>query len=106
LYAGPISARNILTNLIPNLARPEKPGLTYNSAAVNLNFPNQKDLSRTEQSYVGRTAVKVKYDWHQARTQEGGCRGCIPPTRPKQVLTWHLISLKIIAKTIFVLYIA
>jgi len=27
-----------------------------------------------------------------------GCRGCIPPTRPKEVLTWHLISLKIIAK--------
>jgi len=28
----------------------------------------------------------------------GGCRGCIPSTRPKKVLTWHLISFKIIAK--------
>jgi len=28
-----------------------------------------------------------------------------PPTRPKEVLTWHLISLKIIAKNIFVLHI-
>jgi len=31
----------------------------------------------------------------QARTQ-GGCMGC--PPGPKEVLTWHLISLKIIAK--------
>ena len=29
---------------------------------------------------------------------EGGCRGCVPPTSPKEVLTWHVISLKIIAK--------
>jgi len=29
-----------------------------------------------------------------------------PPTRPKDVLTWHLISLKLIAKNIFVLHIA
>jgi len=41
---------------------------------------------------------------HQARTQ-GGCRGYIPPTRPKEVLIWHLIWLKIIAKNIFVLHI-
>jgi len=32
VYAGPKSARNILTNLSPNPARPEKPGPTYNSA--------------------------------------------------------------------------
>jgi len=31
--------------------------------------------------------------------------GMHPPTRPKQVLTWPLISLKIIAKSIFVLHI-
>jgi len=40
-----------------------------------------------------------------AGADTGGCRGCIPPTRPKEVLTWHLISLKIIAKNIFVLHI-
>jgi len=32
------------------------------------------------------------------RGHRGGCRGCIPPTRPKEVLTWPLISLQIIAK--------
>jgi len=31
VYAGPKSARNILTNLSPNPDRPEKPGSTYNS---------------------------------------------------------------------------
>jgi len=31
VYAGAKSARNILTNLSPNPARPEKPGPTYNS---------------------------------------------------------------------------
>jgi len=35
LYAGPISARNILTNLIPDPFRPEKSGPTYNSSATN-----------------------------------------------------------------------
>jgi len=35
----------------------------------------------------------------------GECRGYIPPTRPKEVLTRHFVSLKIIAKNIFVLYI-
>jgi len=43
-----------------------------------------------------KTAVLFRRS-NQERTQEG-CRGCIPPTRPKEVLTWHLISLKIIAK--------
>ena len=38
----------------------------------------------------------------QARTQ-GGMQGMHSPTRPKEVLTWHLISLKIIDKNIFVL---
>jgi len=33
----------------------------------------------------------------QAWTQ-GGMQGMHPPTRPKEVLTWHLISLQIIAK--------
>ena len=28
----------------------------------------------------------------------GGVQGMHPPTRPKEVLKWHLISLKIIAK--------
>jgi len=46
----------------------------------------------------------IKHGGYQARTQ-GGCRGCITPTRPKEVLTWHLISLKINAKNIFVLHI-
>jgi len=39
------------------------------------------------------------------RGHRGGCRGCTPPTRPKEVLTWHLTSLKLIAKNIFVLHI-
>jgi len=49
-----MQARNIL--IIFNL---EKPGPTYNSAATNHKLPKQKDLSRTEQRYVGRTANKV-----------------------------------------------
>ena len=32
------------------------------------------------------------------RGHRGGWMGCIPPTRPKEVLIWHLISFKIIAK--------
>jgi len=32
LYPGPKSAQNILTNLTPNPARPEKPSPTYYSA--------------------------------------------------------------------------
>jgi len=32
-------------------------------------------------------------------------QGMHPPTRPKEVLTWHLISLKLIDKNIVVLYI-
>jgi len=36
----------------------------------------------------------------QARTQ-GAMQGMHPPNRPKEVLTWHLISLKIIAKIFF-----
>jgi len=39
----------------------------------------------------------------QAQTQ-WGMQGIHPPTRPKEVLTRHLISLKIIAKNIFVLH--
>jgi len=35
----------------------------------------------------------------------GGVQGMHPPTRPKEVLTWRLISLKIIVKNIFVLHI-
>jgi len=38
-------------------------------------------------------------------SRRGHRGGCIPPTRPKEVLTWHLVSLKIIAKNIFVLHI-
>jgi len=34
-----------------------------------------------------------------------GMQGMHPPTRLEVVLTWHLISLKIITKNIFVLYI-
>ena len=34
LYAGPKSARKILTNLSPNPARHEKPGQTYNSGLL------------------------------------------------------------------------
>jgi len=34
LCLGPKSARNILSNLSPNPARPEKPGSTYNSGLV------------------------------------------------------------------------
>ena len=36
LYAGPKSARNILTNLSPNPARPEKPGPTCKSGLTIL----------------------------------------------------------------------
>jgi len=55
-------ARNILTNLIPNPGQnPARhaslPQLEHNAAKKN--FPKQKDLSRTEQRYIGRTAVKV-----------------------------------------------
>jgi len=32
------------------------------------------------------------------RGHRGGMQGMYPPTRPKEVLTWYLISLKIIAK--------
>jgi len=39
------------------------------------------------------------------RGHKGGARDASLPTRPKEVLTWHLISLKIIAKNIFVLHI-
>jgi len=35
----------------------------------------------------------------------GGMQGMDAPTRPKQVLTWHSISLKIIAKNFCVLFI-
>jgi len=51
------------------------------------------------------TSCSAKSRVHdQARTQ-AGCRGCIPHTRPKEVLTWHLMSLKIIVNNIFVLHI-
>jgi len=30
---------------------------------------------------------------------QGGMQGMHPPTRPKEMLSWHVISLKIIAKT-------
>ena len=43
---GPILSRNILTSLILNRSRPEKPGPTYNPAAA----ANQK-LSKTERSF-------------------------------------------------------
>jgi len=40
-----------------------------------------------------------------AGVDTGGDAGyALPPTRPKEVLTRHLISLKIIAKNIFVLH--
>jgi len=39
------------------------------------------------------------------RGHRGRCRGYIPPTRRKEVLTWNLIWLKIIAKNTFVLHI-
>jgi len=41
VYAGPKSARNILTNLSPNPARLEKPGPTYNSAPTGNQPKNQ-----------------------------------------------------------------
>jgi len=40
------------------------------------------------------------YTMDQARTQGGDAGDASPTTRPKEVLTWHLISLKIIAKNI------
>jgi len=58
-YAGPISARNLWTNLIPNRSRRKKPILTCNSAAGNQKPPKQKDLSRADQRYVGSTAIKA-----------------------------------------------
>ena len=33
--------------------------LATNLKAVNKNFPKHKDFTRTEQHYIGRTAVKV-----------------------------------------------
>jgi len=44
--------------------------------------------------------AQILFEWElmtQTRTQ-GRCRGCIPPTRLNEMLTRHLISLKIIAK--------
>jgi len=46
----------------------------------------------------------TKYHF-EAGADTGGMQGMHPSTRPKEVLTWHLISLKIIAKNIFVLHI-
>jgi len=40
LFPGPKSARNVLINLSPNPARPEKPGPTYNSGS-RITKPNQ-----------------------------------------------------------------
>jgi len=31
-----------------------------------INFPKQKNLLRTEQRYVSRTAIKLKYDRHSS----------------------------------------
>jgi len=39
------------------------------------------------------------------RGHRGDAGDASHPTRPKEVLTWHLISLKLIAKNIFVLHI-
>ena len=41
-----------------------------------------------------------------AGVDTGGMQGMHPLTRPKEVLTWHLISLKIIAKINFAPHIA
>jgi len=54
-----MQARYILTNLIPNRARPQKPGPTNNSAADNQKLSKRERFSRTEQSYAGRIDIKV-----------------------------------------------
>jgi len=51
-------------------------------------------------------SLKYQMNLVTRRGHRGGCRGCIHPTRPKEVLTRHLISLKLIAKNIFVLRVA
>jgi len=50
---------NILTNLIPNGPDPKSPAPLTTLPLTTKNFPKQKDLSRTEQHYVSRTAIKV-----------------------------------------------
>jgi len=43
--------------------------------------------------------LSIPMQWnHQARIQGEDAGDASPPTRPKEVLTWHLISLKIFAK--------
>jgi len=66
------------------LTRPYKPKL--NAALTN---EIDQDISKS----------------HPGADTGGGLQGMHPPTRPKEVLTWHLISLKILAKNIFVLHI-
>jgi len=62
-------------------------------------------MFRDDQTKLGYCHRPVMVEVANRRGHSGGFRGCIPPTRPKKVLTWHLISLKIIAKSIFVLHI-
>jgi len=54
VYAGPKSARNILTNLSPNPARPEKPGTTCNT--------DYNKKSRTREWQI-KLAAKCKEPW-------------------------------------------
>ena len=59
--------------------------------------------------------LNFAFFWFRKQISSGSCQsgantgegtqGMHPPTRPIEVLTWHLISLKIIPKNIFVLHI-
>jgi len=51
-------------------------------------------------NFIHRGDIRTYHDllMEDAEVRRGHRGGCIPPTRPKEELTWHLISLKIIAK--------
>jgi len=79
--------------------------LTFSSLAVIAYClkPARKQLLMQLQTLSNVPAIDLHHGSGQSRTQ-GGLQGMHPPTRPKEVLTRHLISLKIIAKNIFVLH--
>jgi len=66
-----------------------------NEEGKGAQFPGRRVTMGAPNHCEGRRKVPTM---SQAGADTGGCRECIPLTRPKEVLTWHLISLKIIAR--------
>jgi len=87
------------------------------SLTINMNTKVlEGKLSKIFTSEVCIKLVALRINWYTRNSSQfqkgwwpgadtGGVQGMHPLTRPKEVLTWHLISLKIIAKNIFVLHI-